>query len=155
MRALCMVYVSKTGIPYLRTSVPAVPQQEHMQMERRISFNPVDPYIPGVRMTVITGYNRPLLWAEDLIAVASGKDRRYARDVLRHKPKLRLIVKRLDANGGRNTKLISAEDALKLVMELPGTAAARFCVETVRDLQLPEAVSKMILEETLGCKFIP
>ena len=79
-----------------------------MQMERRISFNPVDPYIPGVRMTVITGYNRPLLWAEDLIAVASGKDRRYARDVLRHKPKLRLIVKRLDANGGRNTKLISA-----------------------------------------------
>ena len=126
-----------------------------MQMERRISFNLVDPYIPGVRMTVVTGYHLPLLWAEDLIAVASGKDRRYARDVLRHKPKLRLIVKRLDANGGRNTKLISAEDALKLVMELPGTAAARFCVETVRDLQLPEAVSKMILEETLGCKFIP
>ena len=80
-----------------------------MQMQRSISFNQVDPYISWISMMVITGYNQPLLWVEDLIAVASGKDRRYARDVLLHKPKLRLIVKRLDTNGGRSNKLISAQ----------------------------------------------
>ena len=109
-----MVYVLKTGVLYIKDQCSCSPTTStHADGEAYL----VDPYIPGVRMTVITGYHLPLLWVEDLVAVASGKDRRYARDVLRHKPKLRLIVKRLDANGGRNTKLISAEDTLKLVME--------------------------------------
>jgi len=70
-----------------------------------------------------------LLYAVDLVMVMTGRDRNYSGQVLRRLDEEEFDETKLQKrqlHGGLQTKLISFEDAIELVMVLPGKRATRF-----------------------------
>jgi hypothetical protein len=69
-----------------------------------------------------------MIWAVDLIMVVSGKSREDSAKTLRDLPeevfhKEKISVKSLAGKGNGNTKLVTFQDAIELVMVLPGKVA--------------------------------
>jgi hypothetical protein len=71
-----------------------------------------------------------LLFAVDLVIVVTGKDRNQAARDLRDLPEdifksTKIVKRRLNNQGGHCTKLVKFEDAIELIMALPGKRAKR------------------------------
>lgn len=96
---------------------------------RTIAFDELVPGSDGVRIT-----EDGLLWAVDLVVAVKGGSRSNAARDLREIPdelfsNQKLIRKSMPGKGNCNTILLAFEDALELIMVLPGNTAKAFRVQ--------------------------
>ncbi len=123
-----------------------MPKQEEMATQE-LSFNEI---IPGssVRLT-----SDNLIYAVDLVMVISNKNNNDAGEDLRCLPKQlfdssQLIKRNTGGRGNARTKLVSIDDALELIMVLPGKMA-----KMVR-VQFAEIIKRYLNGDTSLCKEI-
>ena len=88
---------------------------------------PFSELLPG-HVVRVTDDNPPLIWAVDLVMAVTGKNRNNAGEILRDlDEKLfshdRVVTKSQPGSGNSKTRLVSFQDALELVMVLPGKVA--------------------------------
>ena len=93
-------------------------------MEATISFSD----IVKDREATVRITDDKMIYAVDLVMVVTGKDRNQAGYVIRNIPdeifqSMKIIDRQLSTRGGHKTKLISFQNAIELIMVLPGKIA--------------------------------